>query len=109
VIDAWFRDLPDIVGLPPDRILFTLDGFRYPEAVSSDTYFGRMRQAFIKKAQSLNYDVIDLDRWFFADYAKRHERFEYPMDGHWNGTGHEVTARAALASALLYSLATERP
>ena len=27
-IDAVFRDLPTIVGLPPDRVLFTVDGFR---------------------------------------------------------------------------------
>ena len=105
VIDAWFRDLPDIVGLPPDRILFTLDGFRYPQEVpKGDTYFGKMRQAFIAKAQSLQYVVIDLDQWFFADYEKRRERFEYPMDGHWNGIGHEVAARAVLTSDLLRSL-----
>ena len=105
VIDAWFRDLPDIVGLPPDRILFTLDGFRYPQGVpKGDTYFGKMRQAFIAKAQSLQYGVIDLDQWFFADYEKRRERFEYPMDGHWNGFGHEVAARAVLTSDLLHSL-----
>jgi hypothetical protein len=37
-----------------------------------------MRQAFIAKAKSLQYGVIDLDRWFFAD--KPHERFEYPTE-----------------------------
>jgi hypothetical protein len=105
VIDAALRDAPDIIGLPPDRILFTVDGFRYPEAVpSDDTYFGRMRQAFMARALSLHYGVIDLDRCFFTDYAKRRERFEYPTDGHWNGVGHEVAARAVLASDLLHAL-----
>src|SRR5262245_33704937 len=101
VIDAFFRDLPDFVGLPTDHILFTLDGFRYPEMVpNGDTFFNKMRQAFIAKAQSLRYNVIDLDRWFFADYAKRQARFEYPTDGHWNGIGHEVAAQAVLAEFL---------
>ena len=27
-IDAFFRDVPERVGLPPERVLFTLDGFR---------------------------------------------------------------------------------
>jgi hypothetical protein len=108
VIDAAFRDLPDIIGLPPNRILFTLDGFRYPEAMpNDDNYFGMMRQAFIAKARSLHYEVIDLDRWFFSDYAKRHERFQYPTDGHWNSIGHEVVARSILASDLLHALERE--
>jgi hypothetical protein len=109
VINAFFRDLPHVVGLPPDRILFTLDGFRYPGAVpNDDTYFRKMRQAFIAKAQSLHYDAIDLDRWFFAEYAKKHERFEYPIDGHWNGIGHEVVAQAVLASDFLHRIGKER-
>src|SRR5271167_3217858 len=39
MIDAVFRDLPDIVGLPPDRILLTLDGSVIPNRCrTSDTY-----------------------------------------------------------------------
>ena len=35
VIDAFFRDLPNLVGLPPDRVLFTVDGMRYPDAAAA--------------------------------------------------------------------------
>jgi hypothetical protein len=58
-----FRDLPTIVSLPPDRVLFTVDGFRYPdaEAEGKGTYFDLMRRAFISKAAPLGYEVIDLD------------------------------------------------
>src|SRR5436190_3822708 len=40
-VDAFFRDLTDRVGLPPERGLFTLDGFRYADAASTGqgTYF----------------------------------------------------------------------
>jgi len=102
-IDAFFRDMVDLVDLPPDRVLFTLDGMRYPEAAEAahDSYFPVMREAFKNKAQSLGYEVIDLDPWFFARYAAHGERFEHARDQHWNGTGHAVVAEAVLASKLL--------
>jgi hypothetical protein len=101
-IDAVLRDLPAMVGLPPDRVLFTLDGFRYPEAAAggAGTYFDLMRRAFRSKALSLGYEVIDLDSFFFDQYATHGHRVEYPRDGHWNGTGHEVVMKAVLASKL---------
>src|SRR4051812_13697115 len=34
-IDAFLRDLPEHVRLPPDRVLFTLDGFRTADAASA--------------------------------------------------------------------------
>jgi hypothetical protein len=62
-IDAALRDLPAIVGLPPDRVLFTLYGFRYPgdEANGRGTYFDLMRRILRTKAESFGYEVIDLD------------------------------------------------
>ena len=53
VIDAFFRDLPTIIGLPPNRVLFTLDGFRYPdnEAGGRGTYFDLMRQGISQQGQ----------------------------------------------------------
>ncbi len=105
IVDAFLRDLLEMTGLPPERILFTLDGFRYADAVPKDeTYFNTMRQTFIAKARSLRYEAIDLDPWFFADFKKRQQRFEYPNDGHWNGLGHELAARAVLASDMLRRL-----
>src|SRR5262245_11314421 len=111
VIDAIFRDLPTIVGLPPDRILFTLDGFRYPDHAASGkgTYFDLMRRAFRSKATSLGYEVIDLDPDFFRHHAAHAQRFEYPHDGHWNPTGHAVAAEAVFASKLVERLIGQQP
>jgi hypothetical protein len=99
-IDALFRDLLAIVGLPPDRVLFLLDGFRYPDAAVSGTgtYFDLMRRAFRSKAESLGYEVIDVDPHFFKHYAAYAQKFEYPRDGHWNETGHAVVGKAVLVS-----------
>jgi len=105
-IDAFFRDMTDFVGLPHNQVLFTLDGMRYPEAAAAarGSYFEIMREAFKSKAEALGYEVIDLDRWFFARYLASHERFEYPRDGHWNAIGHAVAAEAVMASKLIRQL-----
>ena len=109
-MDALFRDLPVIIGLPPDRILFTLDGFRYPDAVAggAGTYFDLMRRAFRSRAEALGYQCLDLDPYFFAHYTAHAQRFEYPRDGHWNETGHAVASEALQTSKFMRRL-TENP
>jgi hypothetical protein len=110
-IDAFFRDLPANVGLPPDRILFIVDGFRYPQALTEgrETYFDLMRKAFCNKAKSLDYEVIDLDPHFFEHYVAHAQRFEHPNDGHWNEVGHAVAAQAVLGSKLVGRLTGDSP
>src|SRR5262249_38809017 len=109
-IDAFFRDLPEETGLPPDRVLFTLDGFRYPQAAADGkgTYFDQMRQAFQAKGEALGYEGIDLDPAFFAGHGKTGERFEYPTDGHWNPAGHAVAYQAVVGSRLLRGMTRTR-
>jgi hypothetical protein len=103
VIEAFFRDLPDYTGLPPDRITFTTDGFRYPGAAEEGrgSYFDQLGRAFRRRALSRGYEVLDLDRLFFSDFRQCGERFEYPRDGHWNPRAHGIAARAILSSRLL--------
>ncbi|MGQ0677902.1 MAG: hypothetical protein ACT4N4_17710 [Rhodospirillales bacterium] len=104
VIDAFFRDLPEMTGLPAERIAFTLDGFRYPSAGGENTYFGRMRREFAARAQANGYEVIDIDPMFQEHYRRNRQRFEFPRDGHWNAVAHGVAAEAALDSRLLKAL-----
>jgi hypothetical protein len=107
VIDAFLTDLGKMTGLPPDRVAFTLDGFRYPEAAAQGaaTYFGRMRNEFKTRAAAKGYEVIDLDPEFQADYALNRRRFEFPRDGHWNATAHGIAADAVLRSRTVGQLA----
>ena len=60
-----------------------------------------MRRAFRSKAESLGYEVVDLDPCFFEHYAAHAQRFEYPHDGHWNEIGHALAAKAVLTSKLV--------
>jgi len=105
-IDAFFRDLSDRVGLPPDRVLFTLDGFRNADAAreGQGTYFDLMRRAFIEKATAKGYEVVDLDTRFIPRHARTGESFEFTDDNHWNAAGHEVAFEAVMGSKLLANL-----
>ena len=105
-IDAFFRDVPERVGLPPERVLFTLDGFRNADAArdGQGTYFDLMRRAFIEKAAAKGYEVIDLDTRFIPRHARTGESFEFHEDNHWNAAGHEVAFEAVMASKLLARL-----
>jgi len=105
-IDAFFRDVPERVGLPPDHVLFTLDGFRYPDAArdGTGTYFDLMRRAFMERAAAKGYEVIDLDTRFIPRHTRTGESFEFYDDNHWNAAGHEVAAQAVMESKLLARL-----
>jgi hypothetical protein len=103
VIDAFFRDLPALVELPPERVLFTLDGFHHPEfaGIKAGGYFDRMRRAFRAGAESLGYEVIDPDPFFFEHLRRTGELANFPGDHHWNAAGHGVAAATVLSSRFL--------
>jgi hypothetical protein len=105
VIDAFLRDLPRMVELPRNRILLTVDGFRYLESATAGagSYFDLMRKALLAKAAAQGYEAIDLDPLFFSRRAPG-RRFDYIEDLHWNGDGHAVAAEAVLSSRLMREL-----
>jgi hypothetical protein len=102
-VHAFFRDLPEYTGLPPSRILFTVEGFRYQDqaAMGKGSYHDRVRRALLEKAGALGYDTIDLDPPFFEHYRRTSERVEFLRDGHWNGTYHGVAFEAIMASPFM--------
>jgi len=103
VIDAFFRDLPVMTNLPPQSVVFAVDGFRYPQAAEAGrgSYFDLMRSAFLKKALDLGYEAIDLDDRFISTHLRTGEHFEFPDDGHWNSVGHRIAAEAVASSQTL--------
>jgi hypothetical protein len=97
------RDLV-AVGWSPDRVVFIVDGIRYPTSstVVSSSYFVQMRTIFMAEARAAGFEVVDMDTHFFARYQAEGKRFEFPSDGHWNGLGHAVAADA-LATTRTFS------
>jgi hypothetical protein len=106
VIDAFFRDLPRLCPLPAERLLFVMDGFRYPDRAAGQigSADDRMRQAFRAAAEGHGYEAVDLDPIFFARYRENHTSFEIPGDPHWGSEGHAVAAEGALSSRLIRDL-----
>lgn len=99
-VDAFLRDLAKSVSLPKNRVLFLVDGVRYPDRQDQASYFVKMRTYFLKRARRLGYSTVDLDPLFFAEHRRNGTRFEYPRDGHWNPSGHELAAEAVVRSEL---------
>lgn len=110
-VRAFFRDLPEYSGLPPERVIFVLDGIReaiyQPElrAAAEDGYFAEMRRRFMAITAEQGYQVLDMDPVFRQRYAKDGRRFEFVNDGHWSGYGHAVASEAVLNHPFLRSFA----
>lgn len=107
-VDAFFRDLPESSGLAPSRILFLIDGVRYPTDHDPEAYFIQMRRYFLAEARSHGYGAIDMDEHFLPEHAANGTRFEFPTDAHWNGTAHGLAA-AAVADTELFKTTFAAP
>ena len=103
-VDYFLRELSRQAGIPKSRILFVVDGVR-PElysrsddgsAGSSD--FQIMRRYFLAEAARVGYEAIDMQPRFVIRHQRDGARFEFRIDGHWNGVGHEEAAEAITSS-----------
>lgn len=100
VADWLLAELPTALGLPPECIVFLIDSDRYAiyqtQLASPRKDNPAIRAHFITQAQQLGFKVSDLDPLFRQIYAQDHTKFDYwPIDRHWNRTGHNVGAEEA--------------
>lgn len=110
VVDRFFLELPQRVGLDKSRYLFVIDAMR-PEIYSDSeikqargSYFDLMRQYFFEQAKLYGYEAIDMQPRFMSRHRRDGSRFEFDLDSHWNGVGHEEAALAIVSSAMLEAL-----
>ncbi len=77
-----------------------MDGYRdelYTPGGLTDamgSLFQIMRDEFMARARARGYEVVDMAPIFKAAYERDQCRFDYAMDGHWNGHAHELAAEA---------------
>ncbi len=106
-VDTFLASVTTASGLPPDRILFAVDGMRphiYDAIMSqlaAGSYFDTMRQYFMTQARQGGFEVLDLQPLFAEHFSQHHHPLEFATDNHWNSLGHEV-AEEAIAHSTLY-------
>lgn len=112
VVDLFFQHLPEKSGLPPDKILFILDGMRevHDQTLQQEadkSYFGLMRQYFTQAAQQRGYEVLDMHPVFYqAQQAGQTVDF-IPLDWHWNENGHKLVAEQIQTTHVFQRLFTQ--
>jgi hypothetical protein len=106
-VDAFLDRLPEATGLARSQILIAVDGIRRelydPVALErvSDSYVARMRHYLIENAAQAGFEVIDMQPVFIEDYERLGERFEFPTDAHWSGSGYRVFAQVVKESGTI--------
>ncbi len=80
------------------RVIFLMDAPRY------DIYQTNIKESnviwinnMVKEiTESLGIEYIDLTDFFKEDFLKNGKKFEFSMDGHWNGYGHYIASKVLL-------------
>jgi hypothetical protein len=79
------------------RLAIAMDGVReaFYDGRDPATYeVGRLNQIAADVTRELDLPFLDLQGTFAADWAARHQRFEYSYDWHWNVAANELVAGA---------------
>jgi hypothetical protein len=109
-VDAFLEQLPGRSGLAPSKILLVVDGIRphlYDPALLQSvkgTFFDVMRDYIIERGKEAGYEVVDMQPVFLAHFAQYGQRFEYPIDSHWNSLGHELFFEEMYGSSVVAQL-----
>ncbi|GJJ04877.1 hypothetical protein RugamoR64_54150 [Duganella rhizosphaerae] len=95
----YFQQLQRIAG-QNTQVIFVVDGDRkaiYDPLHAKQIWRGDDRAAFIDRARSVGYRVVDLQPVFSQHWNVLHERLDFlPMDGHWNQVAHQLAAQQVL-------------
>jgi hypothetical protein len=102
--DFYLDQFPQYAGVDRSRIVFVVDALRphiYDPAQLAETK-GSMAQVmndyFIAQAKARGYEVIDMTSILVAQYAKDRRKFEFPLNYHLDGHGHDMVSRAVVNS-----------
>ena len=66
-----------------------------------------VRRYFLAEAARLGYEAIDMQPRFVARHQRDGARFEFRIDGHWNGVGHQEAAEAIVSSRMFQEIVTQ--
>ncbi|NEX93996.1 hypothetical protein [Caulobacter sp. 17J65-9] len=91
VVDAFLDRLE--AELPAGRVTLVIDADREAIAEAREPEYGPERALLIAEARRRGLTVVDLDPAFRAHQARAGRKVDFsPLDGHWNGLGHQIAA-----------------
>jgi hypothetical protein len=103
-VDFYLDQFAQYAGVDRSRVVFVVDALRphiYDPAQLAETKGSMarvMNEYFIEQAKARGYEVIDMTPIFLAQYTKDRRKFEFPLNYHLDGHGHDMVSKAVANS-----------
>ena len=96
VVDRFFEELNKLQII--DKVTIVLDADRQDiyNNRRTESYFQKMREYTLRKANANGVNIIDMKPIFEDDYKDNEVKFDFPTDGHWNERAHKLVAEALM-------------
>lgn len=96
VVDRFFEELKNLQILSKVTLVLDADRQDIYNNQKTESYFQKMRDYTISRAEANGVDLIDMKPIFENDYKTNGIKFEFPTDGHWNERAHKLAADALM-------------
>jgi len=96
VIDQFFEELNNLQITSKVTLVLDADRQDIYNNLRTESYFNKMREYTIRRANINSVRLIDMKLIFEDDYKVNKVKFEFPTDGHWNEYAHKLVAEALI-------------
>ena len=96
VVDRFFEELKNLQIINKVTLVLDADKQDIYNDLKTESYFKKMREYTINRANVNGVRLIDMKPIFQDDYKVNKVKFEFPTDGHWNERAHKLVAKALM-------------
>ena len=96
VVDRFFEELNKLQIISKVTLILDADKQDIYNDLKTESYFKKMREYTISRANANSVRLIDMRPIFADDYKVNKLKFEFPTDGHWNERAHKLVAEALI-------------
>ncbi|MDC1411956.1 hypothetical protein N8370_04430 [Amylibacter sp.] len=98
VVDRFMEELTKLQIINKVTLVLDADRLDIYNEQQSDSYFQKMRDYTIDRANIYGINLIDMEPIFKNDYNSYGIKFDFPTDGHWNERAHKLLTEALMKS-----------